>query len=311
MATPTFLSYEDAWGILSWSEAVEALRRGHLRPRAEMHDLLFGPPEGMMLSRAARIEGIGYGVKAEAVFNANASKGLPNTHGAMLLYAPDTGVLRAAIESRLITDLKTAADSVLAATLLARPDSRHLVLIGAGAVAGNLARAYSALFPELERISIWARRLDQAQALSAQLNDMPTPVAAAADLATALACADIVSTATMARQPVLHGAWIRPGTHVDLVGAFTADMREADDALIASARLYVDSRETTRHIGEIASPIAAGAVPASHVLGDLYDLIASGTQAVRAPACITAFKNGGGAHLDLMIADRLLEKLGR
>jgi ornithine cyclodeaminase len=308
--TPSFLSYTDASDVLSWPEAVNALREGHLGPKAEMHDLLFGPPEGMMLSRAALIEGIGYGIKSETVFNSNAARGLPNTHGAVLVYAPDTGVLRAVIESQLITDIKTAADSVLGATLLARPDSRHLVIVGAGVVAGNLARAYSALFPGLERISIWARRIEKAQALSARLTDLPATVVAVADLPSTLATADIVSTATMAQQPVLRGSWIAPDTHVDLIGAFTSEMREADDALIASAALYVDSHETTRHIGEIAAPIRSGAVTPAHVLGDLYDLIAERTPVSRTSSGITAFKNGGGAHLDLMIAASLLNKLG-
>jgi ornithine cyclodeaminase len=307
---PSLINHDNAGDALGWPEAVDALRDGHLLPRADMHDLLFGPADAMMLSRAARIEGIGYGVKAETVFNENAARGLPNTHGAVLLYAQDTGVLRAVIDSRLVTDLKTAADSVLGATLLARPDSRHLVIVGAGIVAGNLARAYSAVFPALRRISIWARRIDQAHALCAQLATLPVEVTAVADLRSALATADIVSTATLARQPIVPGAWIRPGTHVDLIGAFTADMREADDALIASARLYVDSRETTRHIGEIAAPIASGAVPPDPVLGDLYDLVTGRVPVSRTAFDITAFKNGGGAHLDLMIADRLLNKRG-
>ncbi|OLL27404.1 ornithine cyclodeaminase [Burkholderia sp. SRS-W-2-2016] len=307
---PSLISHDDAHEVLSWPEAVDALRDGHRLPKAEMRDLLFGPPGAVMLSRAARIEGIGYGVKAESVFESNAAIGLPNTHGAVLLYAADTGVLRAVIEARCITDLKTAADSVLGATLLARPDSRELVIVGAGAVAANLAHAYSALFPALERISIWARRPDQAQALCAKLATLPVAVRPVTDLPAALASADIVSSATPAQQPVLRGGWIRPGTHVDLIGAFTAQMREADDALIASAQLYVDSHETTRHIGEIAAPIASGAIPSDHVIGDLYDLVGGQVPLSRTPETITAFKNGGGAHFDLMIADRLLKKLG-
>lgn len=308
--TPTFLDEHNAKDLLNWSDAVDALRQGHRLPRAETHDSLMGPAQGLLLNRTARIEGMGYGVKVESVFSANAGKGLPNTHGAVLLYAPDTGVLRAIIDNHLVTDLKTAADSVLAATLLARPDSRHLVIVGAGRVAANLAHAYSALFPELERITIWARRIEQAQALSTRLNALPASVTAVSDLPSALETADIVSAATMARQPVLSGRWIRPGTHVDLIGAFTKDMREADDALIARASLYVDSHETTRHIGEIADPIASGSVPSDHVRGDLYDLVNQRDANLRTRHDVTAFKNGGGAHLDLMIADRMLRTIG-
>ncbi|SAK72894.1 ornithine cyclodeaminase [Caballeronia pedi] len=306
----SFLTYDGAKDVLSWSDAVDALRKGHLLPRAETHDSLVGPTDEMLLNRTARIEGMGYGVKVESVFSANSSKGLPNTHGAVLLYSPDTGILRAVIDSHLITDLKTAADSVLGATLLARPESRHLVIVGAGRVAGNLARAYSALFPRLQKISIWTRRIEQAQELSNRLDALPVSVTAVSDLPSALATADIVSSATMARQPVLLGEWIRPGTHVDLIGAFTKEMREADDSLIAAGLLYVDSRETTRHIGELADPIASGAVPHDHVRGDLYDLVANPDASSRTPDSITVFKNGGGAHLDLMIADCMLRKIG-
>ena len=110
----------------------------------------------------------------------------------------------------------------------------------------------------------------------------------------------------MAREPVLRGAWIHPGTHVDLIGAYKADMREADDDLISSAALYVDSRETTiHHIGELMMPIASGAITEASVLGDLYDLAEGSATARLSPGEITVFKNGGGAHLDLMIASFL------
>lgn len=308
--TSAFLTYQNAKDILSWTDAVDALREGHQLPRAQLHDSLMGPAGALLLNRTARIEGLGYGVKVESVFSANADKGLPTTHGAVLVYAADTGVLRATIDSHLITDIKTAADSALGATLLARHDSRQMVIIGAGRVAANLAHAYSAHFPGLERISVWSRRPEQAAQLSKHLSELPVRVSAVSDLPAALATADIVSTATMAREPILFGEWIREGTHVDLVGSFTAEMREADDALIANAKLYVDNYETTRHVGEIVSPIASGAIESDHVLGDLYDLVSGHEATLRVSSDITAFKNGGGAHLDLMIADRLLQRIG-
>lgn len=304
-----YISYEDAKSVLSWPEVVDALYTGHQRPKAQIHDLLFGPENGMLMTRAARIEGIGFGIKTESVFNHNAAHGLPNTHGTVQLFTPDTGVLRAVIEAQLITDLKTAADSVLGARLLARPNSQHLVIVGAGVVAGNLARAYSALLPTLSRISIWARRIEQASQLCSQLSTLPVSVQAVSDLPHALESADIVASATQAQAPILHGEWIRPGTHVDLVGAFTPTMRETDDALIAAAKLYVDCHDTTHHIGDIAAPIASGAITPAHVLGDLYDLVAHPPHRYDDQQ-ITVFKNGGGAHLDVIVADCLLKKLG-
>ncbi|WP_201285478.1 hypothetical protein [Chelativorans xinjiangense] len=122
--------------------------------------------------------------------------------------------------------------------------------------------------------SIWARRAEQSTALAREFEAEPFSVAAVSDLATAVTEADIITSATMAREPVLRGAWIKPGTHVDLIGAYKSDMREADDALISSGSLYVDSRETTiDHIGELTIPIASGVIAADAVMGDLYDLV--------------------------------------
>lgn len=302
MTVIPFLTRAEAEGRLRWPDAVEALRRGHLLPRAQIRDVLLGPETGTMMSRSAHIPGLGYGAKTFTVFDANAARALPTVQGAMLVFDDATGGLRAIVDSPLVTEYKTAADSVLGASLLARPDSRHLLVVGAGAVATSLVRAYRAVLPGIERVSVWARRPEQAQALVAALSD-EAPVAVAPDLAAALAKADIVSSATLARQPVILGEWVRPGTHIDLIGAFKADMREADDALMARAALFVDSRETTLgHIGELLMPITSGAITKHSVLGDLYDMLRPGARLRTSPDEITVFKNGGGAHLDLMTA---------
>ncbi|MDO5620748.1 MAG: ornithine cyclodeaminase [Paracoccus sp. (in: a-proteobacteria)] len=294
-----------AEGRLSWQGAVEALRAGHLRERAQIGDMFLGPGTQTLLTRAAYIPGLGFGVKAFTVFDENAAKGLPTVQGGMMVYEPDSGSLGAVIEVPLVTAYKTAADSLLGASILARPDSRRLLIVGAGTLAGNLARAYAALFPGLERIAIWARRPEQARALVAELDLARAEVAG--DLADEVAQADIISTATMARSPVIRGDWVRPGTHIDLIGAYKADMREADDALIAKGRLFVDSRETTiHHIGELMIPLAAGVISENDVLGDLYDLV-GGQPGRRTADEITLFKNGGGAHLDLMTAAYIMQ----
>ncbi|REG31373.1 ornithine cyclodeaminase [Paracoccus versutus] len=300
---PQFLSYAAAIGRLSWRDAVEALRQGHALPPAEIRDVFLGPPTGTMMSRSALIEGLGYGAKTFTVCDGNAAKGLPTVQGAMLVFDKDTGALQAIVDSPLVTEIKTAADSVLGASLLARPDSRHLLVVGAGTVAASLVRAYTAVLPGIERVSVWSRRPEQAQALVAGLGGVAADLQPAPDLRAAVGQADIVSAATMARQPVILGDWVRPGTHVDLIGAFKADMREADDALMARAALFVDSRATTLgHIGELTMPIASGAITAESVLGDFYDLLRPGARRRRSDDEITVFKNGGGAHLDLMIA---------
>jgi ornithine cyclodeaminase/alanine dehydrogenase-like protein (mu-crystallin family) len=297
------ISYDQAIGHLSWTEAVEALRAGHRRPRAQVADMFLGPADATLLSRGAFIDGLGFGVKSMTVFDRNAASGVPTVQGAMSVFEPQHGRLEAIIDSRLVTEFKTAADSVLGARFLARPDSAHLLVVGAGTVARSLVNAYRELFPSLERVSIWARRGEQSAALARTFDAEPLPVEAVSDLAAAAAEADIITSATMARAPVLRGAWIRPGTHVDLIGAYKADMREADDALIAGGSLFVDGSETTiDHIGELTIPIAEGVITADAVVGDLYDLVRGQAAGRRSASEITVFKNGGGAHLDLMIA---------
>ena len=296
-------TYDNAIDRMSWTAAVEALRDGHLKPKAEIADMFLGPATGTLLSRGAYIKGLGYGVKSVTVFDENAQKGLPTIQGAMLVFEPEHGGLEAVIEGRLVTEIKTAADSVFGATFLARHDSRHLLIAGGGTVARSLIKAYTAVFPALEHVSIWTRRPEQSRALAAAWPSGTFTVEAVPDLAEAAGQADIISCATMAREPVLRGAWIRPGAHVDLIGAYKTDMREADDDLISSAALFVDSRETTiHHIGEMMMPIASGAISEASVLGDLYDLAQRSATARRSLDEITVFKNGGGAHLDLMTA---------
>jgi ornithine cyclodeaminase len=228
----------------------------------------------------------------------------------MLFFDDRTGRLLAVLDSDLVTAWKTAGDSVLGARLLARPDSRRLLILGAGTVAASLVRAYGEIFAGLDEILIWNRTGARAEELARALAAEGYPVRATPDRAEAAAVADIIAAATMSQDPVLEGAWVRPGTHVDLIGAFTPAMREADDQLISAASLFVDCRETTiEHIGELMLPLASGVIRREDVLGDLYNLVA-GEAGRRAPEDITVFKNGGGAHLDLMTAGLILERIG-
>ncbi|QPH56072.1 ornithine cyclodeaminase [Pontivivens ytuae] len=258
----------------------------------------------VMLSRAAWIDGLGAGVKSVTVLPGNPAQGRPSVQGAMLIFDDVTGAPKAVIDNALITRWKTAADSVLSARLLARKDARHLLIIGAGAVADSLIEAYPAVLPGIERITLWNRSPERAQAL-ADRHD----VGVAEDLAAAVADADIVATCTMAKEPVLEGRWLTPGTHVDLIGAFTKDMREADDAVLTRGRLFVDARASTiGHIGELTIPMAAGVISEADVLGEFRDIVA-GRAGRQTPDEITVFKNGGGAHLDLMTAQVILDRV--
>jgi ornithine cyclodeaminase len=211
--------------------------------------------------------------------------------------------LDALIDFHLLTKWKTAGDSLFAASKLARPDSRNITLVGAGAVARSMHAAYKALFPAA-RFVVWSRRATTAQTLAADLADCR----AEPDLESAVAGADIVCTATMSTQPVLMGDWLRPGQHVDLIGAFRPDMREADDTALQRASLFVDSFDTTLdHIGELKIPLASGAIARSDIHADFYSVSTGGFKRGSNDE-ITMCKNGGGAHLDMMTARYILEK---
>jgi len=292
-----YLRSEDVESQLDWNRMVAALLDGHRKATAQISDQFIGRDGDTLLSRAAWIDGFGIAVKSVTVLPKNAAKGLPSVHGAMLLFEDETGKVVAVIDSALVTKWKTAADSVLGAKLLARPDAKHLLIIGAGAVAASLIEAYSAVFPGI-KITVWNRTRAKAKALGVSVAD---------DLETAVRSADIIACATMTTTPVLRGEWLQAGQHVDLIGAFKADMREADDLAMQRARIFVDSRATTiHHIGELMIPIASGAIAETDVEGDLYDL-AAGKIGRQDANEITLFKNGGGAHLDLMTGRAILD----
>jgi ornithine cyclodeaminase len=225
-------------------------------------------------------------------------------NGAACLFADTTGELEALVDFHLLTKWKTAGDSLLAARRLARPDAAQILIVGAGTVGRSLHAAYGAAFPDA-RFSIWNRSAGAAEVFAAE-----TGAEVASDLETAVRAADIVTSATMATEPLIAGAWLRPGQHIDLIGAYRPDMREADDEAMRRARIFVDARATTLdHIGELKIPLSSGAVQHSDIVAD-YTELAGGTFARRSDDEITLFKNGGGAHLDLMTARYILSKFG-
>lgn len=305
MSTLSFVQASDVEDRLSWLELGDAMIERHKQPRADIDDILFKHGEDALLNRAAWIKGAGIGIKTATIFpeNLKRSPALPSIHAVFNLFDDVTGVPTAIIDGILVTKWKTAGDSILGARLLARSDSKVVVIIGAGAVASSLIDAYREVFPGLERIILWNRTFEKARQLANEKG-----VEAMEDLPAALALADIVSSATMAVEPFLDGDWVQPGTHVDLIGAYRPDMREAKDNLITKGSLFVDARETTIHdIGELSIPIANGVLREDDVKGDFYDLC-NGASGRSSPDEITIFKNGGGAHLDLMTALYIQDK---
>ena len=286
---------------LSWDALTAALEEGHRRPRALIGDTLLKQGQSSLLSRSAWIPGMGIAVKSATVYPGNSAAGLPSVNGAVTLFAEQTGELEALLDFRLVTKWKTAGDSLLAAKKLARPDSRVILLVGAGSVARSMVEAYGAAFPGAQFI-VWNRTAEGARKFAAEVPFMTITH----DLAGAAAQADIICTATMSTEPLIKGEWLSPGTHLDLIGAYAPEMREVDDKALQRARLFVDARETTLHdIGELKIPIERGVIADADIIADFYDL-ASGRFNRQSASEITIAKNGGGAHLDLMTARYIL-----
>ena len=289
---------------LTWPAIVQALREGHRLAKPQLDDILLKRGPDGMLCRAAWIDGLGCCVKAMTVVpgNSELSPALPTIHGQLLLYDDRTGVVVASIDGVAVTRWKTAGDSALGAEMLARPDVESLLMVGAGTMAEPLIRAHVAVRPNLKAITIWNRSKPRAEGVAARLADLGRPVAVVDQLETAVRNADLISVATLSVEPIIHGGWLKPGAHLDLVGAFRNDMREADDEAMRQGQIFVDYRGTTiGHIGEMTIPLAEGVIKESDILGDHYDLVA-GTAGRGSSGEITVFKNGGGAHLDLMTA---------
>ena len=297
MSAPV-ISFEEGEAVLDWIALTDALAAGHDLPKAEVADSFLYRGDDTLLTRSAWIDGLGVAIKAATIFPGNPAKGLGTVNGAMSLLSDADGQLEAMIDFHLVTKWKTAADSLLAARRLAPPEVKCILIVGAGTVAASLREAYAAAFPDAEFL-IWNRTTEKAEALAADYD----ATRAVTDLPAAVAQADIVTCGTSGGVPVLKGEWLRPGQHVDLIGAFKPGMREADDAALSRARLFVDSRDTTiGHIGEIDLPLESGAITKDDILADYYQLDAF----QRAPDDLTLFKNGGGAHLDLMTARHIL-----
>jgi ornithine cyclodeaminase len=294
--TPAIIGPE-AETHLTWSGLCAALEAGHRLPRAEIADTLLYRGRDTLLNRAAWIDGLGQLAKCATIFPGNGDLGRPTINGAVTIYDDRTGELRALVDFHLVTRWKTAGDSLLSARRLARADARVILLVGAGTVARSMVQAYGSAFPDA-RFVVWNRTPSRSAAMAADIPGLTV----ADDLERAVAEADIICTATMAREPIIRGAWLRPGQHLDLIGAYTPAMREVDDDAMARARVFVDSRATTlHHIGELMAPIAAGTITEGDVVADFYDDPASFAR--RSADEITLAKNGGGAHLDLMTAD--------
>jgi ornithine cyclodeaminase/alanine dehydrogenase-like protein (mu-crystallin family) len=288
---------------LAWPALVQALRQMYVQGcEAPLRQTLNVGDQGQMLVMPAWQEGQLFGVKTVAIFPSNGARDLPAVHANYALFDATTGVPLAQLDGSELTARRTAATSALAASFLARDDAQHLLMVGAGRVAACLAPALRSVRPQLRRVTVVSRTLASAQRLADSLVDQGFEASAAEDLDHAVASADIISCATLATTPWLRGACLRAGTHIDLVGGFTPQMREADGHCLARGRVFVDSEEALSKAGDIAQAVAEGHFEVSQLQGTLQALCRGEVAGRRSATEITVFKSVGSALQDLAAA---------
>jgi ornithine cyclodeaminase len=308
-----FADFETTVRLLDFPGLVEALRDTYKRgvdtydrrllveplPNGEQNDWLLQP---------AWQYGRNFGIKLVSIFPGNEAKGVNTILGAYVLFDGGTGMPQLVIDGVGITFRKTAANSALAADYLARNDAKTLLMIGAGALAPHLIEAHSAV-RKYERVLIWNRTHAKAETIAKKIDKPGYRATAMKDLKAAVGEADVISAATFATDPLIKGAWLKPGTHVDLVGGYRPDLRESDDEAVKRSRVFVDWRPSTIEIcGDICQPIASG-LTSDAAITDTFQL-ARGEKPGRQNATeITLFKSGGGGHEDLGTAQYLLSRL--
>lgn len=307
--------------LLNWPDMINAIesafRQGMIQPVRHHHtvDRPDGAASTLLLMPAwSDFDALGdsskgyIGVKIVTVSPDNGTVSKPAVMGVYLLLDGKTGEPKALIDGQRLTLWRTAGASALAARYLAREDATKLVVLGAGALSGFLARAHSALRP-IDEISIWNRNFAGAEKVAAELVAEGFNARAIEDKDAAIAEADIITAGTLSTEPLILGKHLKPGAHVDLIGAFTPTMRESDDECIKRARVFVDTKEgALKEGGDIVQPIKAGVVATSHVVGDLFDLTRGTVKGRQSREEITLFKSVGAALEDLAAGILVYEK---
>jgi ornithine cyclodeaminase/alanine dehydrogenase-like protein (mu-crystallin family) len=293
-----------------------AFAKGAIAPARHHHGIaLSGRPEATLLLMPAweasepgsAFAGRYMGVKCVSVFPDNDTLGKPAVLGTYLLLSAATGETLAVMDATRLTAWRTAAASALASRYLSRPDAARLLMAGAGALAPFLVRAHASVRP-IREVTVWNRSRPRAQALVEELARTGIAATLADDLAAAVGAADIVSTATLSPEPLVRGAWLTPGTHLDCVGAFKPGMRETDDEAARRARIFVDTRAGAfAEAGDILQPLQAGVIGKEAVLGELAELCRGTARGRVSAAEITLFKSVGASIEDLAAAVAVYE----
>ncbi len=299
---PVVIDLETARANLPFPALINALRTAFIAgaevPLRHRHEL----PDNNTLLLMPAWQGVkALGVKIVTVYPRNGTRGLNAVFSTYLLCEGETGQPLAIIDGNEITGRRTAAASALAGDYLARPDATSLLIAGAGHIASMMAQAWSAVRP-ITRVTCWNPRPSRAETLATTLRAEGFNATATSDLEAAARNADIISCATLATAPIIHGAWLKPGTHLDLIGGYRPDMREADDTAIRRARVFIDTKAALAEAGDLTQPIAAGLLSLPEIQGDLAGLCAQKIPGRDTAGEITLFKSVGSAIEDLAAA---------
>ncbi len=295
---------------LPWTFLIEALRKAHLGDMPASEVVVQSDPTGgeaQFITLPGWAPGGPIAVKMVGVFPQNAGRKPPQpaVQGLVALFDGKTGGPLLIADGAAMTARKTAADSALGAAILARRDVEDLLIVGAGALAPHFAEAHLAARPSLRRVTIWNRTAVRAEAVAAQLREQGISATVTEDLDAAVACADVISCVTMSDKALVKGTLLRPGTHLDLVGAYLPSLREADDVALTRGTIFVDSRNNMEGGGDLSQAVASGAISWDAVKADLFELAQGKREGRTGADQITVFKNNGGAHLDLFTASAL------
>ncbi|AYD65811.1 ornithine cyclodeaminase family protein [Achromobacter sp. B7] len=305
-----FIDTEQTRGALSFDAVIpalrEAFRQGATVPARHVHAIRSGDAQGTTLIMPAWSDRGYFGVKIINIFPENTHQGLPGLHATYNLYSATTGVPIAQVDGDIVTVYRTAGAAALGADYLARKDASTLLIVGSGRIAGLLAQAMRTVRP-IQRVLVWNVRQAGADALAETLRVQGFDAQATSDLESAVREADIISCATLSTVPLIQGAWLRPGAHLDLIGSFTPQMRETDTACFDGTSVYVDTDEAPTKSGDLLSAFEAGVLTREAIQGDLHQLTTGARQGRRNDQEITVFKAVGSALEDLTLATLVYE----
>lgn len=296
------ISAAELAGIADYKSIVEALRDGfkadietpvrHHHEISNVSTLLLMPAWSKAWA----------GLKTVVVKTDNAAMNLPTVQASYLLIDNATGATVAILDGTELTRRRTAAASALAADYLARPDASNLVIVGAGALGAHFVKAHAAV-RDIKKVFIYNRTIGKAEKLSAELKREGVDAVAVSDLEKAVRQADVVSCVTTSTAPVVKGEWLKPGTHVDLAGAFKPAMRETDGDVVAKSRVFVDTRHGAEaEAGDLLQARDEGKFDFKNIQADLQELCRGTVKGRKTAAEITLFKSCGSAVEDLATA---------